>query len=511
MADIFISYSRKDREKIAKLAAALEAEGYSVWWDQRIEAGSRFSNDIEKEINDASNVIVAWSRASVESMWVADEATIGRDSHKLIPICLDKVNPPIGFRQVQTIAFDGWAGRKSDPCFQKLAAAFSVNRDGSNTKATQLDTKRSGVSLIVLPFRAISTDPEDAILSMALHEDLTTQLARVKDYFVISRNTAAIYGRETVEPTQLGHDLGVTYVLEGSVRRSGGDVRINAQLIDAVSGGHLAALSFDRPATELIGLQNDLIAEIVNHLGSELNLAEVRRIEERANINPTAFESYACARSALAQTGWNKKGLGAAIAHLERAIEEDPEYGPAIAHLSLLKGLGIINKIVDKDIETLKPEIKTLANRAIALDRQSSDVLGFAGCALCDIGEINEGVSCLERAIEIDPSNAQAHSAYGWAKILQGETETGVASMSAAIRISPKQPGLAFWLYGMATGLRKLDQLEAAETTLERAIQFDPTFVESYTLLAEIAQQQSNVAYAEEVRKRAAAMKATYA
>ena len=139
--------------------------------------------------------------------------------------------------------------------------------------------------------------------------------------------------------------------LRAAVRRGADTVRVSAQLIDAQTDGCVAAMSFDRPASELLSLQNDLIEEIINHLGSEINLAQVRRIEERAGVTPMAFESYACARAALAEKGWNAQGLGEAIAHLERATDQDENFAPAIAQLALLKGLAVVNKIFDEDPE----------------------------------------------------------------------------------------------------------------------------------------------------------------
>ena len=503
LADIFISYARADRDKIEKLAAALEAEGYSVWWDRQIEGGAKFSAEIEREVLAAKTVIVAWSASSIESMWVADEATIGRDNHKLVPIAIDAVTPPIGFRQVQTLDFERWNGRADDEAFSALVQSCKTDQSGATPKQPAETPARSGVSLIVLPFRTISADPRDQVLTIAIHEDLTTQLARVKDYFVIARTTAARYEDRDIAPDRLARELGVTYVLEGSVRRGGDDIRVSAQLIDARSGGHLAALSFDRPAADLLGLQNDLIAEIINHLGSEINLAEVRRLEERAGVNPSAVDSYKCARVAIAQHGWNRRGIAAAIDHLEKAIEADPDYAPAISHMALLKGFGASVGIYGDGLESVKADVTALADRAIKIDRQSSDVLGFSGCALCDIGDVEHGLIHLERAAELDPSNAQAHAAYGWARIMQGKASEGVARMSAAIRISPQQPGLAFWMFGLSEGLKQLGDDDGAAATLERAIRCDPSFAPSYLSLAAIYNQRGDQDQAKKLLVRA--------
>lgn len=502
MANIFISYARADRKKVERLAAALENAGFSLWWDREIKSGAEFSACIERELEAAKHVIVCWSRESVKSHWVKDEAMIAARANKLKAVSLDGTEPPIGYMQYHALDFCGWQGVEHEECFSALLQALGATPVVKPTSANS-DAADDQVSLIVLPFQTISTDPADQVLSIAIHEDLTTQLARVKDYFVISRSTAVIYGQRENSPADLHKELGVSYALEGSVRRAGEDIRVTAQLIDTASGGCMAALRFDRPAAELMGLQNDLIAEIVNHLGSEINFAEVRRLEERAAANPSAVNYFSRARMALAQSGWNKKTVVDASILLEKAIEIDPEFAPAISQLALLKGLSLTYGFFDMPEEALKEEVITLANKAISIDRQSTDVLGFAGCALCDVGELDRGVEHLQRATEIDPSNAQALAAYGFARILQKRFDEGVPMMEAAIRISPKAPGLSFWMYGLSIGLEAQGKTDEAYEALERTIRLDPTFTASYPLLASLAVKKGDRAYAKELIARA--------
>jgi len=387
----------------------------------------------------------------------------------------------------------------------------TTNKDGEETfgaEANQLSSPgkvklHDGVSLIVLPLQTISAEPSDSVLSDAIHEDLTTQLARVDGYFVISRTTALVYRDQIVSMKALRDELGVRYALEGSIRRAGDHVRITAQLIDTETEGHIWAHGFDRPVDQLVDLQNDLIAEIVTHLGSELNLAEVRRIDHRLKTNPTALDHFNRSKSAIYQHGWNKRGIAESTACIEQAVAVDPDYAPAVSQLALLKGIAGTYGYADKPFANLKQDVIDLAERALELDHQSSDVLGFAGCALSDVGETDRGVVHLQRATELDPSNAQAWAAYGWARILQGRAEEGVPMMEAATRISPKQSGLAFWLNGLAMGQESLKRYDAAKDSLERAIRFDPKFPGSYPLLAALVLADGNKSYAEELIRRA--------
>ncbi len=508
MADIFVSYSSRDRARVGLLVDALSRSGLTVWWDRDLSGGVRFSRELEARLESADFVLVVWSEAAVESMWVIDEATVGRDRQNLIPIVIDDARPPIGFRQVQTIDFSSWSGEQSAAEMQRLLNAFDKGDAGPAGRFTAAGEavspveRRQGVSMIILPFRTLSADPADTVLAMAIHEDLTTQMARVKDFFVIARATSDLYADKEVTSARLARDLGVNYAVEGSVRRTGDNVRVSIQLFDTIDGAVIAAFQFDRPYKDLIDLQNTLIQEIHNHLGAEVNIAEARSILQRAETAPSAVDEYRCARAAIQKNGWNKKSVKDAVAHLERAIEIDSQYAPAIAQLALLKALAAASRLLSVTMEDAKPEIIALAQRAVDADPQSSEVLGYAGCALCDVGEIDRGVVHLEHAFELDPSNAQAHAAFGWGRIMQDRAREGVREMSAAIRISPNNPSLAFWLFGVATGLFQLGDIEAARDRLERALRFDPRFVPSYFLLARIAAENGETAYAKDLTAR---------
>lgn len=156
MTDIFISYSRADRPRIEKLAAALEAEGFNVWWDRNLAAGSHFTRETEARLNEAKAVLVCWSKPSIESMWVADEASVGRDKRILVPIAIDEVSPPIGFRQIQVMPFADWRGDATAPSFKELVGALRTVTEGrapepppAPRKATAQNRNATGVPTAV--------------------------------------------------------------------------------------------------------------------------------------------------------------------------------------------------------------------------------------------------------------------------------------------------------------------------------------------------------------------------
>ena len=196
MADVFISYSRADQAQAEKLAAALGAAGLSVWWDRHIDSGAEFSAAIERELEAAKAVVVCWSKDGVKSHWVKDEASIAARSGKLKAISFDGTPPPIGFMQFHALDLSAWKAGRDDSAVSALTDLLqgrdAVQPENGNAEPAARPCGE-GVSLIVLPFSVISADPADNVLAMAIHEDLTTQLARVRDYFVVSRSSSMGY------------------------------------------------------------------------------------------------------------------------------------------------------------------------------------------------------------------------------------------------------------------------------------------------------------------------------
>ncbi len=348
------------------------------------------------------------------------------------------------------------------------------------------------VSLLVMPFRLISNDPAHQVLADVVHADLTTQLARVKDYVVMSRKISNMYGDTTMSAQEMSALLDVGYLIEGTLRPHGSLIRLSVHIIEGETGVTAAALEFDRSTDEVLDLQNTVIAEIVNHLGSEINLAEVRRLEQRAGANPTAVEHVKWAWVISQQEGWNKAGLNKALDRVKLAMEIDPGYAPAIASMAVFYGLGVKFGVLRDKTGKIKQDVIDLSERAIELDGYSSDVLGYVGCALCDVGEVDAGVQHLLRAIKIDPSNGQAHAALGWGRFLQGRFDEGLALMSNAIRISPTYPGQAVWLFGLANGYRIHGHTDQAEKVLHDALMIDPNFNGAYRMLAQISHKRGD-------------------
>jgi TolB-like protein len=298
--------------------------------------------------------------------------------------------------------------------------------------------------IVVLPFDSFSGTPQDEVLSNGFTEDLTTALARITGFFVIARNSAYAYKDRTQDVREIGRELGVRYLLEGSLRRMGDQVRVTAQLIQAEDGSHLWAENYDTGVDELEQVQDALLGNITMQLGVELARAEFKLARRKSPNDMDAWSLYQQARGTMMFMGWSENAMTQATEQLRRAIALEPDYSPPHAYLALLLAIGHLFELVE-DPGAAHDEALKCAEKALELDSGSSEVLGYVGCALSDLNYSQRGIPLIERAIELDPSNAQDLAALGAAKIVTGDLEPGIADLREAIKISPRDPGLALW------------------------------------------------------------------
>jgi adenylate cyclase len=337
--------------------------------------------------------------------------------------------------------------------------------------------------IVVLPFDSFSEQPRDEIVSNGFTEDLTTLLARMPGFFVISRNTAYMYKGQRRDLREICSELGVRYLLEGSLRRVGDQVRVTAQLIEAETGSHLWADNYDAPLDDMERVQDELINGIATTLGVELARAEFKLARRQRPGDMNAWSLYQSAKGTLMFMGWSHASIKQAVSQLHEAIALDPEYAAPQAYLSLLLALAHWIKLVD-DLPAAHDESVSSANRALELDPNSSEVLGFVGCAFSDLGYKARGIPILEKAMELDRSNAQARAAFGAALMVSGELEPGIAALSDAIKISPRDPGIAVWATILALGVGYTGDLAKAEEWTELAYKSDPRFFPCLVLRA---------------------------
>jgi adenylate cyclase len=355
-------------------------------------------------------------------------------------------------------------------------------------------------SIAVLPLDNMSDSRDFEYLADAMTEDIITLLARIPSFFVIARNSTFFYKGKRPDIREVGRDLGVRYVIEGSLRPLGERLRVTIQLIEAETGKHIWADRFDRIADDLFEVQDDITTAVVARLEPELNRAEFELIRRRPPADLDAWDYYQRAVNFLAVKGWNEDSFTEATDDLRKAIALDPEFAPARANLSLLLAIGHLVGYVTEPDEALNE-----ADRAIALDSDSSEVLGFAGCALCDLGNKTRGIELLNKAIERDPSNPQAWVALGAALLTNRQPEEAVEKFAHGLRISPRDSRLGFWgaTYALALGFvnRVDDAIEQARVACRHDDKLhNPRVVLAALLAATERPDEAKAALAEAMR-----------
>src|SRR5438270_13234740 len=257
MSDVFVSYARADEPQAQRVAEMLRALGYEVWRDDELPAHRAYADVIEERLKSARAVLVLWTAESAKSEWVRAEADAARSTRILVQATLDGILPPMPFNQVQCASLRDWDGTAETPGWRKVIASVAALAGPPKRSADKKYHLRER-SVCVLPFANMSGDPEQEYFSDGITEDITTDLSKVSALAVTARNTAFTLKGQAVDVCKVARDLGVSHVLEGSVRKAGGRLRITAQLIDGKTGDHVWAERFDRDLTDIFAIQDEI-------------------------------------------------------------------------------------------------------------------------------------------------------------------------------------------------------------------------------------------------------------
>jgi adenylate cyclase len=344
-----------------------------------------------------------------------------------------------------------------------------ANADAIQSVGPQSGGPTAGLSIAVRPFIVLSEDRGLEFLANGLAEDVIALLARVPGFFLISRASSFAFQNLETPTSVIAGQLGVRYVVEGSVRGAGDQVRVSTQLAEAATGRILWSGKFEATRAETLELQDEIARGIMIELEPALTQAEIRVIRRQRPENVDAWGYYHQAAGALGGGGWNEQAVSEAQNFLQRALELDANFALARAQLALLSALAQNTGLVEHSTEHAQEALEA-AEMAIAADAGSSEVLGYAGCALSDLGHTKRGVEILRQAVEIDPSNAQAEVALGAALAMLGDLDAGIARMRYGIRLSPRDRRLGFWGWALGMFLLRANRTgEALEEALVAA------------------------------------------
>jgi TolB-like protein/Flp pilus assembly protein TadD len=552
---LFLSYSRGDEVHARRLAAALEHAGYTIWWDAMIAGGEAYSKSIAEALETADVIIVLWSRQSVESDWVRDEAAQGRERHRLVPLSVDGTQPPLGFRQYQVIDISRWHGRKNAPEIAAIARAIDSVVGNSQlaalAPATSVSRRRlliggsaavavvagggawlawdrglfgggaSALSIAVLPFRNLSGDRSQDYFADGLTEEIRTALTRIVALRVLAGTSSESAEKNGGDVKSIAADLGVGYILSGSVQRAGDTARIATDLVDGKTGFSVWSESVDRKLNDIFAVQSDIARLVAQAMSVEVATS---RPAPGGTMNVQAYEHYLQGR-ALFNLAKDELTDRAALTNFEMAITEDPKF--ALAHAARSRSLSVIagEHASADQIRPLYSEAIAAARRAIELAPDLAEghlALAYAmfagkldirgawpsyerayklGYGNADVallyalycsraGRPGEAKTAVERAVLLDPLNPRAFRAQGsvayaarryadalaplrralelnpkitFAHSLAGNSLLGLGRTADAIREFEAEPEAQFRLTGLAIAQRRLGDRAAAE------------------------------------------------
>jgi len=311
--------------------------------------------------------------------------------------------------------------------------------DGAADAAANLPASSTGTaSIAVLPFTNMSGDPEQDYFADGVVEDIITALSRCSGLTVIARNSSFTYKGKAVDVRQVGRDLGVGYVLEGSVRRAGSRLRITGQLIDASSGAHLWADRYEGDAGEVFSLQDRITESVVAAIEPALELAEAGR---RRSLPPNQLHAYdLLLRASSLRDAFTDVSLAAAIACLDQALAIDPDYTPAMAAMAYCQALRHFQGWAKPDQDYRRKAV-ALAWRATELAPSDAQVLWMAAFAIWNMAdEIEPARALFTRSLAINPNSAMALTLSGWIEAMCGNTAAGRSLITRAQRLNPRDP-----------------------------------------------------------------------
>lgn len=513
--DIFLSYKAEDRARLAPLVAALEHEGFSVWWDAHIGGGTNWQEDIEQHLDAAKCVIVVWSKRSIghDGHFVRDEARQALKRNAYVPVCLDPVEPPLGFREVQAVSLKGWRGDPADPRFQAVAAAVRSHISGEHVwhhphvefyqprisrraaiaggagvavaaaaggwflmKPTPADAKR----IAVLPFANLAGSQDQAYFAEGIAEELRSALSRIGMQVIGRASSDAVKDLDTKAAAS---KLGVSNILTGSVRRSPEMVRINAQLVDGEDGVERWAQSYDRAPGDEIKIQTDIATNVAEALSLALGRTGKAALTLGGTSDAGAHDLFLRART-LFVTATDKDSDQQSLALVDAAIARDPNYAEAyVLKGRILRDLGGSYPNNAADMADKFAHAKGAAQRAIALEPRFGPA--YAELALVDKTRLDfaDAVRNMREALALSPEDADVIRPAAGFMAAFGDSRKALELANRWIALDPLQAGAhANRADVLAWAMRDYPQ---AINGYRKALELSPRYVQAHSQIAD--------------------------
>ena len=473
MSDVFISYARSTAKQAQAVAGALRAMGYSVWIDDDLPAHRTYNRVIEEQMSAAKAAVVIWSADAVQSEWVLSEANRAREDRKLVQVTTDKSRLPMPFDTIQCADLAGWTGEPVAPGWRKVLASISELLGGSATAAAPVADASlplpSKPSIAVMPFANLSGDPAQDYFADGMVTEISGALSRFKSLFVIASSSTLTLKGKAVGAQEAARQLGVRYVLEGSVRKSGNRVRIAVQLIDADDGSQIWSSRFEDTLEDVFELQDKVALSTAGVIEPTVQTAEMRRASRRPTENMGSYDLYL---RALARGGdvRNPAETLEALDLVNRAIAIDPDFGPALALAAACHHLIFVNAW-SGDPEANRRQIIELAHRALKVAGDDADVLARFGYLLVSHElEWGTGLNLVERALALNPGSPLAWLTSGLL-LARSKPELAAEHIETSMRLDPLGSNRASQVSAMGMVRFKQQRFSEAVSLIKEFVQ----------------------------------------
>jgi len=478
MSDVFISYARSTEAQAKQITEALRALGYDVWRDDELPAHRTYADVIEERLKAARAVVVLWSADAARSQWVRSEANRARDEAKLVQLRLDPTALPMPFDQIQCADLANWAGEADHAGWRKIVASIAGLMGASAPTPAALSTAPAATappdkpSIAVLPFTNITGGKDEDYFADGMVDEIVTALSRFPALFVIASGSSLAYRDDARGPSDIARELGVRYILDGSVRRSGPRVRISVKLADAIEGAQVWAERFDGEMEDVFALQDAVAEAVAGQLAPAIHAADTRRARERPTSDLTAYDLYL--RALHRELDFSPEAIHDTIALLDQALERDPDFARALAFAALMHSIPELLGTSATPEESYRLALE-LGRRAMSTGSDDDQVVGIVSHVLLWAGEdIKAADTLAERAIALNPRSSFVWWVSGSVKLFDGRPALAIEHWATHLRLDPRSVYQAFITGGTGLALVLMGRLEEALPRLREAVQLLP-------------------------------------
>ena len=442
MSDVFISYARSTETAAQQVADGLRALGFTGWSDDELPSHRAYSELIEERLRAAKAVVVIWSADAVKSQWVRAEADVARAAGVLVQLSVDGSSAPLPFNQIQCADLTGWTGQPDHAGWRKVASSVAelVGRPAARpAPEPSVPLPLPGrPSIAVMPFTNLSGDVEQEYFADGMVVEIIEALSHIRSIFVIARGSSLSLKGKGLSPQDAARQLGVRYVLERSVRKAAGRVRIGIQLIDGADGAPILTHRFEDTLDDVFALQDKVALCVAGKIEPTIQQAEVRWSTLRPTEHPGSYDLYLRALP-NSRTG-EKSGYVAAIELLHQAIALDPNYGLALAHAAVCHFLLIPFGWSDDPQADAQRSVE-LAHRALKAASDDAQVLALVALIAAYVeGDLDGALGLVDRAIALNPGSAIVWNYSGDLRLQAGDPDLAIAHLETSMRLDPMAP-----------------------------------------------------------------------